>query len=277
MQYDLFKEPTKYKFISLASGSNGNCYYLGTSKYGILIDAGIGLRTIKKSLRDYGIAIDTIIAVLVTHDHADHIKSIGSLGGRQEIPIYATEAVHYGIQRSKYLDYNINSSRRIIKKEDPFHIKEFEIVAFDVPHDSIENVGYQIKIGSYTIVLATDVGRVTDIITKYASTANHLIFEANYDEDMLRYGKYPEYLKQRITSGMGHISNTKAGAFLSSIYHADLKDIWLCHLSKDNNTPDIAFDTVQEALSGNNIVVGRDVSLLALMRGKPSGLKEFEV
>lgn len=277
MQYDLFNQKTKFKLISLASGSNGNCYYLGTSKYGILIDAGIALRTIKKSLRDYGISLDTIMAVLVTHDHADHIKSIGSLGGKLSLPIYATEAVHFGIQRSKYLDHDIRHSRRIIQKEVPFQIKDFEIIAFDVPHDSIENVGFKIKIGNKTIVLVTDIGRITDTVITYASSANHLILEANYDEFMLRNGKYPEYLKKRITSGMGHLSNRIAGDFLSSIYHQGMDDVWLCHLSKDNNTPEVAFNTIEDALLAKNIIVGKDIQLTTLLRGKPSGLKEFEI
>lgn len=277
MQYDLFSQPTKFKLISLASGSNGNCYYLGTSKYGILIDAGIALRTIKKSLRDYGISLDTIMALLITHDHADHIKSVGSLGGKLSLPVYATESVHFGIQRSKYLDHDISSSRRIIEKESPFKIKDFEIVAFDVPHDSIENVGYRIKIGNKNIVLLTDVGRITDTISTYASSANHLILEANYDEHMLQYGKYPEYLKKRISSGMGHLSNKMAGEFLSSIYHNEMDEVWLCHLSKDNNTPELAFNTIEDALLTKNIVVDKDIIIKALLRGKPSGLKEFDV
>jgi len=235
------------------------------------------LRTIKKSLRDYGISLDTIMALLVTHDHADHIKSVGSLGGKLSLPVYATESVHFGIQRSKYLDHDISASRRIVEKEIPFKIKDFEIVAFDVPHDSIENVGYQIKIGNKSVVLITDVGRVTDTVITYASSANHLILEANYDENMLKYGKYPEYLKKRITSGMGHLSNRMAGELLSSIYHNQMEEVWLCHLSKDNNTPELAFNTVEDALLSKNIVVGQDVVLKTLLRGKPSGLKEFDI
>lgn len=277
MQYELFEKRNKFKLISLASGSNGNCYYLGTSSYGILIDVGIPLRTIKKSLRDYGIALETILAVVITHDHADHIKSAGSFGGKLKIPIYATESVHYGIARSKYLDCDISTSKRLIEKEVSFKIKDITLKAFDVPHDSIENVGYQIKLGNHTIVLLTDVGRITDTITKYASTATHLILEANYDEKMLRFGRYPDYLKKRISSGMGHLSNKLASEFLTSIYHPRLKEVWLCHLSKDNNSPEIAYNTVEDALYAKNIIINKDLNLTALTRGKPSGLKEFEL
>lgn len=117
MQYDLFAPIPKYKLISLSSGSSGNCYYLGTSQYGILIDAGIGMRTIKKYLREYGIAMETIIAVLVTHDHADHIKSIGGFGGKLNIPVYATETVHAGIERSRFVEEKFTGAKRIVEKE----------------------------------------------------------------------------------------------------------------------------------------------------------------
>lgn len=275
MQYDLFAPQQKYKLISLSSGSNGNCYYLGTSQWGILIDAGIGVRTIKKYLREYGVAIETIIAVLVTHDHADHIKSVGGLGGKMQIPVYATETVHFGIERSRYVTDSIYGSRKIIEKEKSFRIKDFEITAFDVPHDTIENVGYHIDINGKSIVIATDIGRITDTLLQYTRRANHLIIEANYDEDMLSNGQYPLHLKQRIVSGMGHLSNRLTGELLTSIYHADLEEIWLCHLSQDNNIPELAFNTVATALHRKGVKVGEDVVLKTLSRGKPSGLKEF--
>lgn len=277
MQYDLFTPASSFRLISLASGSSGNCYYLGTSKYGILIDAGIGIRTLKKYLRDYGIAMETIVAVLVTHDHADHIKSIGGLGGKMNIPVYATDTVHLGIERSKYVENNIAGAKRVVEKDVSFSIKDFEITAFAVPHDTIENVGYRIKVGDKNIVLITDVGRITPTIEEYARTANHLIIEANYDEEMLSNGNYPYHLKQRITSGMGHLSNRLAGEFLTSIYNNSLDEIWLCHLSQDNNHPELAYKTIEYALKDKGIYVGADVILKTLSRGKPSGLKEFNV
>lgn len=277
MQYDLFTPTSAFRLISLSSGSSGNCYYLGTSKYGILIDAGIGMRTLKKYLRDYGVAMETIVAILVTHDHADHIKSIGGLGGKMCIPVYATETVHFGIERSKYVQDNISGSKRIIEKDTSFSIKDFEITAFEVPHDTIENVGYQIKVGGKTIVLVTDVGRITPTIEQYAKTANHLIIEANYDEEMLTNGNYPYHLKQRIISGMGHLSNRLTGELLTSIYNNHLDEIWLCHLSQDNNHPELAYKTIEYALKEKGIRVGEDVTLKTLSRGKPSGLREFQV
>ncbi|MFR9165560.1 MAG: MBL fold metallo-hydrolase [Dysgonomonas sp.] len=274
MQYELFSEK-KFKLLSLASGSNGNCYFIGTSQYGILIDAGIGARTIKKYLREYGIAMETIMGIMVTHDHADHIKSVGTLASKMHIPVYATESVHYGIERSRYCERSLNGSRRIISKDSVFSIKDFEITAFEVPHDSIDNVGYQIKAGNQTVVLITDVGRITEQITQYAKTATHLIIEANYDEDMLRCGRYPEILKRRISCGTGHLSNKITANFLADIFDNKLKEIWLCHLSQDNNHPEIAYKTIEEKLTEKGICVGKDVLLKTLLRGKPTLLKEF--
>ena len=274
MQYDLFSQ-TKYKFFSLGSGSSGNCYYLGTAQYGILIDAGVGIRSITKTLREYGISMEKIAGVLITHDHADHVKTVGCLGDKHNIPIYATEAVHEGITRSRYVDAKLLTSRRVIEKEATFAIKDFEVTAFEVPHDSIENVGYHIQFEGQTLVLLTDIGRITDTVRHYASKANHLIIESNYDDEMLQNGRYPYFLKQRISSGMGHLSNRISGEFIASIYHQHLKNIWLCHLSQDNNHPEIAYRTVEQALSVSGICAGKDVHLEALSRFKASGLKEF--
>ncbi|MEE0974563.1 MAG: MBL fold metallo-hydrolase, partial [Muribaculaceae bacterium] len=216
----------KLSFLSLASGSSGNCYYLGTPDYGILIDAGIGIRTIKKVLKDNGIDFDKIIAVLITHDHADHIKTVGCLGEKFNIPVYTTEGVHKGINKSRYVEETLVGSRKVIEKEIPFEIKDFRITAFEVPHDSTDNVGYLIEYGEHKFTFATDVGHITEVVSKYMSMANHLIIEANYDEEMLRFGTYPLFLKERVASPTGHLSNREAAEFLASHYEPKLKDIW---------------------------------------------------
>lgn len=274
MQYDLFTQH-KYKFFSLGSGSSGNCYYLGSNDSGILIDAGVGIRNVQKALREYGVSFDKIKAVLVTHDHADHIKTVGCFGDKYNIPIYATETVHLGIQRNRGVQANLYQSKRVIVKETPFVIGDFSIMAFDVPHDSIENVGYRIEFEDQTFVLITDIGRITDTIREHASRANHLVIEANYDEYLLQAGRYPYYLKERISNGTGHLSNRLSAEFIGSIYNENLKNIWLCHLSQDNNKPEIAFKAVEEALISTGAEIGKGVRLEALSRYKVSGLREF--
>lgn len=266
----------KLSFISLASGSSGNCYYLGTKEYGILIDAGIGIRTIRKVLKDNGIDFTRIIAVLITHDHADHIKTVGCLGEKFNIPVYATEAVHKGIEKSRYVEESLTQVRRIIEKECCFHIRDFGITAFEVPHDSSDNVGYHIVFGTHKFTFATDVGHVTETVARYVRMANHLIIEANYDEEMLRFGTYPPFLKERVASPTGHLSNREAAEFLAANYSEQLKDIWLCHLSRDNNHPELAYKTIDIRLFQEGIRVGKDVTLTALKRTTPSEIFEFE-
>lgn len=266
----------KLIFFSLASGSSGNCYYLGTPEYGILIDAGISVRTIKKVLKDRSVDLSQIMGVLVTHDHADHIKTVGYLGEKLNIPVYSTEGVHKGIEKSRYVEETLNASKRIIEKEKPFKIKDFEITAFSVPHDSTDSVGYHIVCGDQRFTIATDVGHITDTVGKYICMANHLVLEANYDEEMLKYGTYPPFLKERVASPTGHLSNRDAAEFLATHYTPELKDIWLCHLSRDNNHPELAHKTVDIRLFEEGIRVGKDVQLVALKRSTPSDVYEFE-
>jgi phosphoribosyl 1,2-cyclic phosphodiesterase len=260
----------KIQFLSLASGSSGNCYYVGTPEYGILLDAGIGLRSIKKILHDNGIEIEQIMAVFVTHDHSDHILAVGGLGIKYKIGIYATKAVHEGINRSRYIYRDLTESRKIIEKGQPVQVKDFTITAFEVPHDSSDCVGYSVQFQGETLVLATDVGCISETVAAHIKQANHLIIESNYDAEMLESGSYPPFLKQRIVSGTGHLCNTETANFLANNFHPQLSSIWLCHLSKDNNLPELAYQTVEKALTENGIQVGKDVQLTALQRMTPS-------
>jgi phosphoribosyl 1,2-cyclic phosphodiesterase len=265
----------KLYFISLASGSSGNCYYLGTRDYGILIDAGIAASQIKKTLKEKGIGMEKIMAILITHDHADHIKSVGYLGETLSIPVYATEAVHNGILKSRFVEEMLIQSKRIIEKEKTFSIRDFKITAFEVPHDSSENVGYCVEYDVQTFVIVTDVGHITETIRNHVKKADNLVLEANYDDEMLRTGAYPDFLKERVSGSNGHLSNHDAADFLAEVYTPKLKNIWLCHLSRDNNHPELAYKTVDIRLFREGIRVGKDVSLTTLKRMSPSELYEL--
>ena len=266
----------KLSFLSLASGSSGNCYYLGTSDYGILIDAGINIRAIKKTLKDKEIDFEKIVAVLITHDHADHIKTVGCLGEKYHIPIYSTELIHDGIDRSRFVEETLFQSRRIIKKEVPFIIRDFRIEAFEVPHDSSDSVGYFIQYGNHRFVIATDVGYITDTVARYLCMANHLVLESNYDEEMLRFGNYPDFLKERVSSNTGHLSNKDVAEFLATNYSPEWKNIWLCHLSRENNHPELAFKTVDIRLMQEGIRTGKDLNVNVLKRMTPSEVFDLE-
>lgn len=266
----------KIKFLSLASGSSGNCYYLGTDTYGILIDAGIGIRSIKKILKEYGLVFEQIQAVFVTHDHADHIKAVGTLGEKYGIPIYATPETHKGINKSYCMTEKLSTSVRYIHKEEPIQLKDFKITAFEVPHDGTDNVGYCIEINEHTFSFLTDMGCITPTAAQYICKSNHLIIEANYDEEMLKMGPYPQYLKERITGNFGHMCNKDTAEFIAENFNDNLKHIWLCHLSKDNNHPELAYKTVEFILRSKGILVGKDVQLAALKRNTPSEHHVFE-
>jgi Metal-dependent hydrolases of the beta-lactamase superfamily I len=266
----------RLKFLSLASGSSGNCYFLGTDDYGILLDAGISIRSIKKILRDNRIELEQIMGVFVTHDHADHIKSVGCLGEKFNIPIYTTELIHRGIEASRYVENKLSSSKRVIEVEKITTVRDFRIIPFLVPHDSTECVGYCIEFRNQKFVLATDIGHINDNIVRYAKSANHLIIEANYDREMLSHGNYPAFLKERIMKGTGHLSNAETAAFLASIFDLHLKNIYLCHLSRDNNHPELACKTVEMAMRQYGIRPGKDVNLTALKRMHPSEMYIFD-
>ena len=170
---------------------------------------------------------------------------------------------------------DIGSYRRVIEKESPFQIEDFRFTAFDVPHDSRDNSGYFIEFGNHKMTLATDIGQLPNVMIPYLVKANHLIIESNYDEEMLRTGNYPYHLKQRITSGLGHISNRQTGEFLAKHYQDHVRNIWLCHLSSDNNSPQIAYQTIEKHLSESGIELGDQLSLHVLERNKLSPMVKF--
>ena len=227
-------------FRCFASGSSGNCYYLGTLERGILIDAGISARLIQKHLRSMGLDFENIIGVLVTHDHADHIRAVGTLGERVHLPIYATQLIHEGIDRNYGVREKLKTSRRYFEKEQEWTLFDLTINTFTINHDSTECVGYVIDYNDQRFMIATDCGEPNEQMEAYIRTANHLVIEANHDEHMLLNGPYPTYLKERILSPRGHQSNVTCGELIARNYHEGLRNIWLCHLSLENNDPKVA-------------------------------------
>lgn len=178
------------KFICLGSGSSGNSYFLFSENYGILIDAGIGIRTLKKHFNTCGLSLKQIKAVLITHDHADHVKAVGSLANEYGIPVYATELVHGGIKRNYCVHPKLKEENiRFLQKGQTLELDHFVITPFDVPHDSADNVGYSVQYGDVNFCLITDAGHVTEQFGGYIAQANYLVLEANHDEDMLMMGR----------------------------------------------------------------------------------------
>lgn len=263
------------KFFSISSGSNGNCYYIGNEHTSLLIDAGIGPRTVKKRLAEHGIALDSIEFILVTHDHIDHIKSLGVIADRYKMPVYATEKLHAALDRHSCTCCRLSGC---VRKTVPGVASEYKGVKFTpfiVPHDATETVGYFIDFYGVKFTFLTDVGSVTEDVVRYSQMAGIIIFEANYDLDMLLGGSYSADLKVRIMKGYGHLSNEQAASAIKRIYNRNLGTIFLCHLSENNNTPELAFNQVSRALSEIGVKVGTDVTLTCLPRREVSRLYTF--
>lgn len=268
-------------FISLGSGSSGNCCYIGTKKGGILIDAGVKTEDIVRMLASNGVSMSSVKALLITHDHSDHVRYAYNLvRNHKQMRIYCTNRVLNGILRRHSISKRIKEYHIPVFKEIPFRILDFEITAFDVPHDGTDNMGFSIEFDNRRFVLATDLGAVSDRARHYMSAANYLVIEANYDLQMLLAGRYPEYLKARIQTERGHLDNMQTGAFLKEIVTPSLKYVFLCHLSQDNNTPAKALAAVREALESAGKTVGNaaetildrkaDLQLMALPRFEAS-------
>ena len=264
------------KFISFGSGSSGNCYYLATDTDALLIDIGVGLRGLKKDCRTYGVSLSQIHHVLVTHDHADHIKSVGSFSFDYHVPVYATSKVHEGINQNYCVTRKLLPEMTcVLTKGQPLQMGDFRVTPFEVPHDSNDNVGYFIEAGDTNLCLMTDVGHVTDEMKEYITRARHLIIEANHDVEMVMSGPYPQFLKERILSGTGHLNNRDSGIAIAENMSQDLQHVWLCHLSEENNHPELARKTVESVLRSYGIVAGADVQLEVLKRTVPTGLYEL--
>jgi phosphoribosyl 1,2-cyclic phosphodiesterase len=266
----------RLRFQSFASGSSGNCYFIGNASCGILIDAGIGVRTIKKNLKAIGLEFHNIWGVFVTHDHADHIRAVGSIGEIHHVPVYATRKMHEGIHNSYCVTEKLNGSKRYIEKNETIEIAGFRITSFQVSHDATDSVGYTVEYQGKRFTFATDQGYVCEEASKHLRKANYMVFEANYDEGMLASGPYPAVLKSRIRSKTGHLSNNQTGEFLAENYQHHWEAIFLCHLSKENNHPDVAFTTVRSYLEKKNIRVGKDLTMIALNRFSPTELYVLE-
>ena len=258
------------KFMSFSSGSCGNCYWFGDDKKGLLIDAGVSLRHLKKLMALHGLDENSFSSILVTHDHMDHIRSLGSYCKRLCKPVYATTVLHEALIHHSFAMPSIMGCRRDLKEGEWNDVDGFKVRYFVVPHDATQTVGYAIDYEGFKFVIMTDLGRITDEAVELASQADAVVIESNYDTDMLLGGKYTHELKMRICQGNGHLSNDECASAIKRFWHEGLNFIFLCHLSENNNTPILAFETSKRAL--DELGVSEKVQLAALPRQYPSRL-----
>ena len=273
-------------YRSFGSGSSGNSTYVGTAGGGLLIDAGIREDAVESLLKSDGIGMDMVKGILLTHDHHDHVKYVYKfLRNHRGISLFCTNRVMNGILRHHNVSRRLKDYHVPIFKEIPFKVGDFEVTAFETSHDGTDNMGFSLEYSGRRFVLATDMGIVTPRAHFYISKANYLVVEANYDLQMLMEGRYPEHLKARIITNTGHMENEATGNLLREIWNPDMRHIFLCHLSAENNTPSKALIAVRQALESRGVRIGNgdgsiedraaDVSLMALPRLEPSRLFIF--
>lgn len=247
------------KIHVLASGSTGNSTYIQMGETNILVDAGISTRRIKQSLSAIGTTIDDLDAVLITHEHRDHICGLQTLTRRHKIPVYARPAAWKAIDSQYGPEMVAMECRRDLT--DSLDIGTVKVEPFSISHDAADPVGFSLYQGATKCGFATDLGFVTDTVKKGLALSDALVLESNHDIDMLKQGSYPWFLKQRILSNRGHLANTDAGWTLARLPRKKECHTFLAHLSQENNRPELAEKTVANILEEQGIQLGTEIVL----------------
>ncbi len=252
-------------FCSLYSSSSGNCLFVQSENTNILVDAGVSTRKIETALEKVNINPESISGILITHEHSDHIQSVGNFSNKYNIPVYINNETWNALpqeQKEKISDEN----HKAIIIDEKFNVGDLEVLPFSIPHDAINPCGYNIFHDGKKISIATDLGHMTDNIMKSLENSSFILLESNYEPEVLKFSRYPYVLKKRIDGPTGHLSNVVAGDTISKLIPMGLHTAMLGHLSKENNFPELAYKTVMEKIIQNNLgensisldVAGRD-------------------
>ena len=238
-------------FCSLYSSSSGNCLFVQSKNTNILIDAGVSTRKIENALSDIKIALNSITAILVTHEHSDHIQSIGNLSKKYNIPVY-TNIETWNALSDEQKDKISTENHKTFLVDETFNIGDLDIYPFSVPHYAANPCGFNIYNDNSKISIATDLGHVTESVIKNLEKSSFILLESNYEPEVLKFSKYPYILKKRIDGPNGHLSNHIAGETIAKLIPTGLTSVMLGHLSKENNFPELAYKTVMEHIVHNN-------------------------
>lgn len=247
------------EFCTLFSGSSGNSLLVTTGKTTILIDAGVSASRIAGAMAEVGIPGSTVNAVIVTHEHRDHVSGVDVLTRKFQFPFYGTAPTLDAMRRKRML--KDDQFTRACTSGVEFTIGDLAITPFSIPHDASGPVGYRITDGRSTLAIATDLGHMNDELFANFEGCALVLLESNHDVEMLTNGVYPQDLKDRILGSNGHLSNDVAAETVVKLIAHGTKKVVLGHLSKENNTPQLAYDTVAAELARNGITVGTDVAL----------------
>ena len=236
------------ELCSIASGSSGNCSYIGHNGTGFLVDAGISGKKIEAGLNSIGVEPSSLQGILITHEHSDHIKGIGVMARKYNVPIYGTAETINAMLRSSSIGRIPEGLFHFVKPDHAFMINDIEVEPFSISHDAANPVCYTFKADQKKIGYATDLGKYDDYIINKLAESDLLFLEANHDVNMLMVGAYPYYLKQRILGDHGHLSNDLSASLIGELLHDKLKTVILAHLSKENNYEELAYETVVQGV-----------------------------
>ncbi len=236
------------RFCSIASGSSGNATYIGSDHAHILVDAGVSCKRITEGLKSLGIKPEELNGIFITHEHSDHICGLNVLIKKHRIPVFATgKTIEVLRQMKKFSGYD-EDLIQIVEPDQTYSLRDLEINPFRISHDAVDPVAYRVTSQRGSMAVATDMGIFDDYIVEHLKHVDVAMIEANHDIRMLECGKYPYNLKRRILGDKGHLSNENAGRLITRILHDNIKHLFLGHLSRDNNHPDIARHAVSHEI-----------------------------
>lgn len=264
------------KMCSIASGSSGNCIYIGTDATNLLVDVGISCKRIVEGLNQIGLTGKDIDGILITHEHSDHIGGLGVLCRKYGIPIYATDGTINAIKKVSNLGAIDDSLFHAVRADEKFILKDIAVNPMKISHDAAQPVAYRFQYGSKRMAVATDLGTYDDYTVESLRGMDVLLLEANHDINMLQVGPYPYALKQRILGKKGHLSNELSGRLLGRLLNDHLKAVFLGHLSKENNLAELAYETVRMEISmADNPYKPEDFPIFVAERSEVSQLVEI--
>ncbi len=261
------------EFCSIASGSSGNCIFVATDKASVLIDAGISKKRIEQGLAQIDHSPKDLDAILITHEHTDHIQGLKVFLHSYELPVYCTAGTMKELKEKHLTDEIDEALLHVIVPDQSFSISDLSILPFHVSHDAADPVAFHFQSEAKKIAVVTDLGYYDDYTVDHLKNLDAVMVESNHDINMLQVGKYPYYLKQRILGLKGHLSNDSAGRLISEILHDKMQRIVLGHLSKENNYEPLAKETVaSEIARADNPYKGNDFPITIASRYEPTEL-----